>query len=213
MGRKIISCFHTGAKTTLLTACFALLTLGFLWQLGHSMAQTNSQPPHYLPAWLCCTQIIALPACTLGFAAAGIAGMLRKRRPRLASILQIACLTLTLVLGTLLITSIFTSPRQDQQIDITIPPKSTAVVYSTTQVCPQQSTVYIRPGKGLCDAEAVLTPVAGGETMYTYITPGVQMGLRVEKGMWYRVGLTMQNYTGQPVQVSVLLRGVQVRTP
>ena len=51
----------------------------------------------------------------------------------------------------------------------------------------------------------------GGETVSAYITPGIQMGLKVEKGAWYRVGLTMQNDTDRPVQVSVILRGVQVR--
>lgn len=213
MDRKTVSPRRTAAKAGLLMAGFALLAAGFLWQLGRGLALAGSQPPRYLPGWLSCAQVLALPLCILGFAAAAAAGMVRARRPRLAAGLRAACLVLALALGGLLAAGALTSPRQEQRIDITVPAGSTTAVYSRTEICPQQSTVYVRPGEGLGDAGVVLTPASGGEAVSAYITPGIQMGLRVEKGAWYRVGLTMQNSTEQPVQVSVILRGVQVRTP
>ncbi|OUP04275.1 hypothetical protein B5F36_05125 [Anaerofilum sp. An201] len=211
MDRKTGSPLRTAGRTALLMACFALLAAGFLWRLGRGIALADSQPARYLPAWLTWAQVIALPVCMLGFVTAVVAGMVLARRPRLTAALQIGCLVLALALGGLLAASVLTNPLQDHRIDITVPAGSTAAVYSDTEVCPRQSTVYVRPGEGLGDAEAVLTPVDGGETVSAYITPGIQMGLKVEKGAWYRVGLTMQNDTDRPVQVSVILRGVQVR--
>lgn len=213
MDRKNVSPLHTAAKTGLLMACFALLAVGFLWRLGRGIALADSQPPQYLPGWLSCAQVIALPLCMLGFVTAVVAGMVLARRPRLTAALQIGCLVLVLALGGLLAASVLTRPLQDHRIDITVPAGSTTVVYSDTEICPQQSTVYVRPGEGLGDAEAVLEPADGGEAVSAYITPGVQMGLRVEKGEWYRVGIRMQNDTDREVQVSVILRGVHVRIP
>lgn len=211
MDRKNISSFHTAAKTALLMACFALLAVGFLWQLGRGIALADNQPPLYLPAWLSCAQVVALPVCMLGFVTAVVAGMVLARSPSLTAALQIGCLVLVLALGGLLAASVLTRPLQDHRIDITVPAGSTTVVYSDTEICPQQSTVYVRPGEGLGDAEAVLEPADGSEAISAYITPGVQMGMQVEAGEWYRVGIRMQNDTDQEVQVSVILRGVHVR--
>ena len=44
-----------------------------------------------------------------------------------------------------------------------------------------------------------------------YLTPGMPVEMDVEKGAWFKVGISMQNETETDITVYVKIKGVEVR--
>ena len=101
-------------------------------------------------------------------------------------------------------------------IDITIPAGSTeAYVYSEKEISPTDNTVTIRSGDGLGDTEVVMKSIeVEEEKVYgpTYLTPGMPVHMEVERGAWFRIGVSVQNPSDVDITVSVEVEGVEIRT-
>ncbi len=100
-------------------------------------------------------------------------------------------------------------------IKITVPAGSTeAFVYSHEEISPLKDVITISSGEGLGDTEIVLLPVEVKEkTAYepTYLTPGMPVEMDVEKGAWFKVGISIQNPTDEDIVKYVTIEGVEVR--
>ena len=102
------------------------------------------------------------------------------------------------------------------KIRITVPAGSTEVyVYSDEEISPTGNKITISSGEELGDTEVVLKPIeAKEENAYdepAYLTPGMPVKMDVEKGAWFKVGISMQNETDTDITVYVEVEGVEVR--
>lgn len=101
------------------------------------------------------------------------------------------------------------------EIKIRIPAGSTeAFVYSDEEISPLGRKITIYSGEGLGDTEVVLLTVhVKEENAYepTYLTPGMPVKMDVEKGAWFKIGVSVQNPTDTDKIVSVEVKGIQVR--
>ena len=101
------------------------------------------------------------------------------------------------------------------QIRITVPAGSTeAFVYSDEEISPTGDKIIISSGAGLGDTEVILKTIQVKEkTEYTstYLTPGMPVEMEVEKGAWFKIGVSMQNNTDTDQIVYVEVEGVEVR--
>ena len=105
------------------------------------------------------------------------------------------------------------SNRQTKfDISITVPAGSQEdFVYSDEIICPIGDTITISAGENLGDTEVVLLPVKVKEkTAYepTYLTHGMPVKIDVEKGAWFKVGISMQNNTAEDIEEYVTVEGV-----
>ena len=107
------------------------------------------------------------------------------------------------------------------KIKITVPAGSTEEIiyqedfaYSDEEISPKGNTITISSGEGLGDTEVVLKPIeVKEENAYepTYLTPGMPVEMDVEKGAWFKIGISMQNPTDTDLTVYVEVEGVEVR--
>ncbi len=101
------------------------------------------------------------------------------------------------------------------KIRITVPAGSTEdFVYSDEEISPIGDKITISCGDGLGDTEVVLKTIEVKEkTAYspTYLTPGMPVEMDVEKGAWFKIGVSMQNNTDTDKVVYVEVEGVKVR--
>ena len=99
-------------------------------------------------------------------------------------------------------------------ISITVPAGSQETfVYSDEIICPVRDTITIWAGKNLGDTTVVLLPVkVKEENAYepTYLTPGMPVKIDVEKGAWFKVGISMQNNGTEDIEEYVTVEGVTV---
>ena len=106
--------------------------------------------------------------------------------------------------------------NQTYKIKITIPAGSTeAFVYSDEEISPTGSKITISSGEGLGDTEVVLKTIeVKEEKAYdepTYLTSGMPLEMNVEKGAWFKIGVSIQNESDIDKVVYVEVRGVDVR--
>lgn len=103
--------------------------------------------------------------------------------------------------------------NETYEIGITIPAGSTeAFVYSHEEICPAKNTIMISSGKGLSDTEVVLKEVGAREDHVsepTYLTPGMPVKMAVEKGAWFKVGVSMQNPSNEDITVTVKIQNLK----
>lgn len=101
------------------------------------------------------------------------------------------------------------------KISITVPAGSTETfVYSDEEISPTGNQITISSGDGLGDTEVVLKAIeVKEENAYepTYLTPGMPVKMDVEKGAWFKVGISMQNETDADRTVYVQVKDVEVR--
>lgn len=70
----------------------------------------------------------------------------------------------------------------------------------------------ISAGTGLSDTEVVLKEVGVHEDhVYgpTYLTPGVPVEMTVERGAWFKVGVSMQNPSDEDRKVTVKIENLK----
>lgn len=87
-------------------------------------------------------------------------------------------------------------------------------VYSDTEISPTKNQIIISSGNGLGDTEVVLKTIeVKEENSYepTYLTPGMPVTMDVEKGAWFKVGVSVQNPTNEDIVVYVNVTNVEVR--
>ena len=97
-------------------------------------------------------------------------------------------------------------------IGITVPAGSQEdFVYSDEIICPIGDTITIWAGENLGDTEVVLFPVkVTEENAYepTYLTHGMPVKIDVEKGAWFKVGISMQNNGTEDIEEYVTVKGI-----
>ena len=100
-------------------------------------------------------------------------------------------------------------------IRITIPAGSSETyVYSDEEISPRKNKITIYSGKGLGDTEVILKTIKVKEkTAYeaSYLTPGMPVEMKVEKGGWFKIGVNMQNPTNEDIDVYVTVTDVDLR--
>lgn len=87
-------------------------------------------------------------------------------------------------------------------------------IYSDEEISPIGNKITISSGEGMGDTEVVLKPIeVKEENAYepTYLTPGMPVEMDVEKGAWFKIGISMQNPTDTDLTVYVEVEGVEVR--
>lgn len=161
----------------------------------------------------CSTRKRGVRICPLAFGEISVKGRIKsilnyKKAP---FIILLAAVVICVIVGILFMTN----PPREHQIRVTIPAGSTEQFsYSDEEICPKGSTLTVYAGEGLGDTEIVLLPVEGKEEKVyepTYITPGMPVKLEVEKGAWYKIGVSVQNPTDENRKVSVSVNNVDVR--
>lgn len=129
---------------------------------------------------------------------------------------------ITLVFALVCIPSLVGCGQSDTyQIGITIPAGNTEKIiyqedfaYSDEEISPTGNTITISSGEGLGDTEVALKPIeVKEENAYepTYLTPDMPVKMDVEKGAWFKIGVSMQNPTDKDIIVYVEVKGVEVR--
>jgi len=106
--------------------------------------------------------------------------------------------------------------KETHEIEIMVPAGSEEpFVYSDEEICPTGDKITIMAGAGLGDTEVILKPVeVKQENAYepTYLTHGMSVKMDVEKGGWFKIGVSVQNESDKgPIAVSVEVEGVEVR--
>ena len=129
---------------------------------------------------------------------------------------------IALGLAVVCIISLVSCGKKDTyMIGITIPADSTEEIvyqedffYSDEEISPLSNKITISSGEGLGDTEVVLKPIeVKEENAYepTYLTPGMPVEMDVEKGAWFKIGVSVQNPTDTDLTVYVEVEGVEVR--
>ena len=102
------------------------------------------------------------------------------------------------------------------QIKITIPAGSTDwFVYSDEDISPTGNKITISAGYGMEETEVILKTVeVREETAYLpeTLAPDKPVIMDVEKGAWFKVGVSLQNETETDQTVYVIVENVKVRT-
>lgn len=107
------------------------------------------------------------------------------------------------------------------EIGITIPAHTTKdfvhpedFIFSEEEISPEGGKIIITAGKGLGDTQVVLMPVdVKEENAYepTYLTPGMPVEMKAEKGGWFKIGVAVNNDSDEDTTVYVNVKGVAVR--
>lgn len=110
-----------------------------------------------------------------------------------------------------------TNPKQDNfSLRIVIPAGSQQqFVYTNEEISPIGKHITITSGDGLGDTEVVLKPVqAKAEAVYEpeYLTLGMPVKMRAEKGAWFKIGVNMKNDTDREKIVYINVKNIDVRT-
>ena len=102
------------------------------------------------------------------------------------------------------------------QIKITIPAGSTDwFVYSDEDISPTGNKITISAGYGMEETEVILKTVeVREETAYLpeTLAPDKPVIMDVEKGAWFKVGVSLQNETETDQTFYVIVENVKVRT-
>lgn len=104
--------------------------------------------------------------------------------------------------------------KQEYEVNIVIPAGAKGeMVYSETEISPKGDTVKISAGEGVGDTSVCLKPVSSGsyDPQGEYLTGGVAAELSAEHGNWYKIGIIGFNDTEEDIQVSVKVRGAELR--
>ena len=124
-------------------------------------------------------------------------------------------ITAIILTCTLVLSLVGCSAFENYEIKIVIPAGSKAeMVYSEEEVSPNLNHITLWAGAGLGDTTVVLKPVETGKKddyIPTYITPGMPVKMDAEKGVWFQIGVSVQNPTEEDITVYVNAKDCTVR--
>lgn len=103
--------------------------------------------------------------------------------------------------------------KKKQMIRIVIPAGSQAdYVYSNEEIMPLNSQFTMKSIDVADKTSVALKAVeAENEVIYTFFTKGEPMIVLAEKGIWYKIGIAMQNPTDKDMIVVVNIENAEVR--
>lgn len=168
----------------------------------------------YAKALLSCSrQRRMVMACPLAFGEVSV----KERVKSVLNYKKAAFWMIVAAVGTCIIAAVcfLTTPPREYEIRVTIAAGCMeSFSYSDEEICPKSGTITLYAGEGLGDTEIVLLLVDAKEEIVcepTYITPGMPVKLKVEKGAWYKIGVNMQNTTAEDKSVYISVENVEVR--
>ena len=107
--------------------------------------------------------------------------------------------------------------QQTSRVQITVPAGSEKAFYfSEEQIAATGKKITISAGQELGDTEVLLCPVSDTVTsgyVATALTSGKPVTFDADEGVWFTVGLCLQNDTDTDKTFSVEVSGVEVRIP
>ena len=175
----------------------------------------GEQRADYSQALLSCSvnrRVIA--ACPLAFGDVGV-------KERVKSVLHYrkpAFWMIVLAVAVCVVTALcfLTNPKQDSfDITIVVPAGSQETfAFSEEEISPTRNQIIITAGENLGDTEVVLKPVEvkqENEYAPAYLTPGMPVHMKAEKGAWFKIGVNLQNATQEDRIVRVHVQNVEVR--
>jgi len=124
----------------------------------------------------------------------------------------ISAVIMCIILGV----AFLTSATPEYQIKITIPAGSErSVYYSDEEICSKRNTLKLSCGDNLGDTLVSILPIdVKEENAYDegrYLTPGMIAEFAVEKGAWFKIGVTAENLSDDDMIVYVRVKNVDVR--
>lgn len=123
-----------------------------------------------------------------------------------------------IVLSLILCLSIVGCYSEDDKytIEIVVPAGSMETfVYSDVEFSPKGDKIRVSLGDKLFDTEVVLKGVdVKEENTYLpeYLTHGMPVEMDVEKGAWFKIGISVQNDTDEDKYFYVVVEGIELRT-
>lgn len=176
----------------------------------------NEQRADYTQALVACSvsrRMIA--ACPLAFGEVGI-------KERVKSVMNYKkpafWVTVLSVIACVVVAVCFlTNPMRDSfSLRIVVPAGSQEeVVYADEEISPLGNHIIITSGDGLGDTEVSLKTVqVKTEAAYdepAYLTPGMPVKMKAEKGGWFKIGVNMQNNTDEDIVVYINVENVEIR--
>ena len=107
------------------------------------------------------------------------------------------------------------SARKEYAIKVVVPAGSQGeFVYSAEEISPRKSRIEIKSIDLAEDAEFVLKPIEElQENIYecTNFPKGEPMLIDVEKGVWYKIGIAMENSTDEDIVVIFHVVNAKIR--
>ena len=123
--------------------------------------------------------------------------------------------TILLSLCLLLLFSLTGCKEDISRIKITISPKTTEKFsYSECDISPKRNTITISLSEGLDECDIILKPVqVQQENAYepVHLKQGETIKLNVEKGAWFKIGVSPNNNTDEDITGCVVVTNVVVR--
>lgn len=107
-----------------------------------------------------------------------------------------------------------TGCSKQYDVSVTIPAgNESAFAYSETEVTSigQNITVITKPGTP--DCAVILKEVGSTDTKFEsmYLTPGMSVKFKTEKGVWYQIGIAAQNPAEEDYKMVVTVKNAEVR--
>ena len=107
--------------------------------------------------------------------------------------------------------------QQTYRVQITVPAGSEMAFYfSEEQIAAVGKKITVSAGQELGSTEVLLRPVSDTVTagyVATPLTPGEPVTFDADKGVWFTVGLSLQNDTDTDKTFTVEVKGAEVRIP
>ena len=105
--------------------------------------------------------------------------------------------------------------KEPYKIEFTIPPgTSEDFIYSDQEISPIRNKITISTGAGISERDILLKPVqVREENSYepVVLKQGDPLKIKVEKGAWYKIGVSAYNPNDVPIAVEVVIENANIR--
>lgn len=117
-------------------------------------------------------------------------------------------------LVTLLLALCLTGCGKTYDISVTIPAgNESEFAYSETEVTSTKQSITVIAQQGTQDCAVILKEVDGTNEKFQsmYLTPGMSVKFKTEKGVWYQIGISAMNPTEENQNITVTVKDAEVR--
>lgn len=107
-----------------------------------------------------------------------------------------------------------TGCSKQYDVSVTIPAgNESAFAYSETEVTSTGQTITVIAKQGNPDCAVILKEADGTDTKFEsmYLTPGMSVKFKTEKGVWYQIGISALNPTAEDCEMVVTVKNAEVR--
>ncbi len=107
-----------------------------------------------------------------------------------------------------------TGCSKQYDVSVTIPAgNESAFAYSETEVTSIGQNITVIAKQGTPDCAVILKEVSSTDTKFEsmYLTPGMSVKFKTEKGVWYQIGIAAQNPAEEDYKMVVTVKNAEVR--